>query len=178
MSAIGDSIRDRIARRDSFRLAEIMAFMGVEDDLDVWSAVYEALSRSYDRIRPEPGMELTCSFMLKYLLRCIRENQRSSEDVHSGFEAAWDLAACLKHWSKRLPETDGILRLAEQQMREVYLSGDEQLRNRLETGTLEHALEEPRVRPYFAGWANDPTLREAWEPAMEWGQRHSERANQ
>jgi hypothetical protein len=168
------SIRERSVRGDAFRRDEIVALMNIQDDLNLWSAIYRALDRSYAHIHPEPGMELTCGFMLKYLLRCIRENPSGHDEIHSGFEAAWELAACLKLWSQRLPETGEILTLAEELIRQEFLNGDEPLRNRLETGMLEHALEAPQVRPYFSHWANDPSLREAWQAAMEWATHHED----
>src|SRR6266478_5674948 len=103
-----DTIRNRIARRDRFSYNEIMAFIADESDLDVWAAVYQALGKGYYQIKPEPSMETTCSFMLRYLLRCVRENP-SHEHVHSGYEAAYELAACLKLWASRLPETEFVM---------------------------------------------------------------------
>jgi hypothetical protein len=173
MSATADSVRERIARQDAFRRDEIAAYMEVETDLDLWSAVYVALDKSYHQIQSELDMEMACSFMLRYLLRCIRENPPSA-DIHSGFEAAWELAGCLKLWSERLPQTNAVLRFAEREIRREFLAGDEALRNRLETGTLEHALEASAVRPYFADWENNPTLRESWEPAMDWAREHGD----
>ena len=61
MSATADSIRERLQRGDTFRRDEIVAFMKVEDDLDLWSAAYEVLAKGYHKIQPEAGMEMTCS---------------------------------------------------------------------------------------------------------------------
>ena len=40
---------------------------------------------------------------------------------------------------------------------------------------LEHVLEAPGLRRYFEHWGQDPVLREAYEPALEWGLAHEDR---
>jgi hypothetical protein len=170
MSEAANSIRHRIARGDAFNRDELAALMAVSDDLDLWSALYEVLEDAYWRVEPEAGMHMTCSFMIGYLIRCIRENPPSdlSSNVHTGHEAAYELAACLKHWSSKLPETAELMQLAERSIANVFAAGDDRVRNNLINGTLEHALESKRVRPYFEHWARDPILRTAWELAMDW----------
>ena len=170
-----DEIRARIARRDRFSYAEIAGFIADESDLDVWSAVYLALGESFRRIKPEPGMEMTCSFIMRYLLRCIREDP-SHEHVPFGHEAATDLAECLKLWASKLPETEPVLEWAARDIAQELTGGDARVRDTILNGMLEHALESARVRPFFEHWRNDPILGDAWRLAMEWAVAHGDPA--
>jgi len=52
------------------------------------------------------------------------------------------------------------------------LNGDDQVRAAVETGFLEHVLEQPRMRPLFSEWANDGRLQETWRHALAWGEAH------
>lgn len=127
-------------------------------------------------IKPEPDMDETCGFMIGYLLRCIHENGQDDGDVPTGYEAAWDLGACLKHWARKLPETQPVLSEAASRIADAYRAGDEAERDRLLNGVLEHALEAALVRPFFERWKDDPVLREAWRFAMEWAVAHGDAA--
>jgi hypothetical protein len=54
----------------------------------------------------------------------------------------------------------------------LYLESGEDVREAIETGFLEHALETAALRPYFENWASDPGLQPAWNRALEWGKAH------
>jgi hypothetical protein len=149
--------------------------MADTSDLELWAATYQVLGRGFYRIKPEPDMDETCSFMTCYLLRCVHENV-SSDALPSGFEAASDLAACLKHWASKLPETQPVLFEAAQKITNAYLRADDRERDRLLHGTLEHALVTAAVRPYFQRWSRDPVLGEPWQLAMKWAVAHGDPA--
>jgi hypothetical protein len=88
---------------------------------------------------------------------------------------AYEIAAWLKHL---VNETEAKSVVAEVALRlaTAYKASDAKTRNRIETGALEHALESPRVRPFFSLWASDPVLKDAYGPALEWGLSHTEEA--
>ncbi len=65
------AIRERLAKNDKFSLAEVHRWMAETTDLELWAAVYAVLGKGFYRIKPEPEMEETCSFLTRYLLRCI-----------------------------------------------------------------------------------------------------------
>ena len=170
-------IHDRIATRDRFSLAEVRGWIADESDLEVWSAVYDLLGPGWELIRPEQDMDETCGFMTRYLLRCVHENvQNDDGDVPTGYEAAHDLANCLKHWAAKLPETRDVLSDAASKITDAYRAGDDAERDRLLTGMLEHALESAAVRPYFERWKADALLGEPWQLAMEWAVAHGDPA--
>ena len=55
---------------------------------------------------------------------------------------------------------------------DLFLTSGEDIRDAIEMGFLEHALESAGLRPYFEYWSEDPRLCEAWERALEWGKAH------
>jgi hypothetical protein len=170
-------IRARLAARGRFSLAEVRRWMADESDLELWAAVYDVLGPGWRLIKPEPDMDETCGFMAHYLLRCISEDvQNDNGDVHTAYDAAHSLAACLKHWAGKLPETHPVLADVASRITDAYRAGDEAERDRLLNGTLEHALEADAVRPYFEAWRDDPVLHEPWQLAMEWAVAHGDGA--
>lgn len=167
------SIRERVSAASGFSLAEVRRWIADESDLELWAAIYEVLGRGFYQVTPEPGMEETCEFMTRYLLRCVHEDI-TNDDVPSGYEAAYQLAASLKHWATKLPTTRPVLAGAVARITEAYRQANESQRDRLLNGTLEHALESPLVREYFRSWERDPELSEPWRLAMEWAIVHGD----
>jgi hypothetical protein len=55
---------------------------------------------------------------------------------------------------------------------DLFLDGDARMRNAIETGFLEHVLEQRSLRSFFAHWAHDERLQEAWRHATAWGDAH------
>lgn len=56
----------------------------------------------------------------------------------------------------------------------VWVRADDDTRNRIEKGALEHILEMPALRPYFAHWQTDPVLAESYSCALAWGVAHED----
>jgi len=132
-------------------------------DLLTWGAVY-ALTRSHPDLLGDDQID----FVRRYLLRCIEENPPGGDYLHGGYEAAWELAACLKEWRGKSPRGIAV------DLDKLYRRGDDATRNRILCGVLEHAFEDPAVRPFFASWERDEELREAYRLALEWGAAHEE----
>ena len=141
-------------------------------DLLTWSVVYELTNRAWSRITPEiPGDE-QIEFMRRYLLRCIEENPTPGDYLHGGYEAAWELADCLKHWRAQDGSTANALRGIAIDLEKAYRRADAAMKNRILCGVMEHAFEDPAVRQYFSNWERDTELREAYKLALEWGSAH------
>jgi hypothetical protein len=157
---------DPVARDDVQRWIE-------SGDLLTWSAVYELINVAYDRITPELGDE-TLDFARRYLLRCIEENPTPGDLLHGGFEAAWELAAALKHWrAVGGKATEAIVRGVVIDLEKLYRRADAATRSRVLCGVLEHAFEDPALRHHFAHWSRgDEDVRDAYQLAMEWGEAH------
>jgi hypothetical protein len=145
-------------------------------DLLTWSAVYELTRKAWSRIAPEIPAEEQIDFMRRYLMRCLEENPTSGDYLHGGYEAAWELAATLKHWrsleEKRL---GSLLRGIAFDLQKLYRRSDAATQNRILCGVLEHAFEDPALRPFFSSWQRDKELREIYRLALEWGAAHEER---
>jgi len=138
-------------------------------DLLTWSAVFTVI-----RLHPELLGDEEIDFMRRYLLRCIEENPPSGDYLHGGYEAAWELAACLKHWRSKGGRAVKALRGVALDLEKSYRRGDDATKNRIVCGVLEHAFEDPALRPYFANWERNEELREPYRLALEWGSAHEE----
>lgn len=163
LSALGSE--KTIARADLQRWID-------SGDLLTWSAVYQLAEQAWSRIQPPMRPEEHVEFMRRYLLRCIEENPSPGEHLHGGYEAAWELAAALKKWRERGGRIASTLRGVAHELEKIYRRGDPATQNRILCGVMEHAFEDPAVRPYFIDWERDPELREAYRLAVEWGAEH------
>lgn len=137
-------------------------------DLLTWSAVYALLELP---AAPLPAEE-AADFMRRYLLRCIEENPSPGDYLHGGYEAAWELAAMLKAWRVRGGGPSRLIRGVAVDLEKLYRRGDPATKNRVLCGVLEHAFEDPALRPFFSNWEREAELREAYNLAMEWGATH------
>ena len=136
-------------------------------DLLTWAAVY-ALTHAHPELLGDEHVD----FSRRYLLRCIEENPPGGDYLHGGYEAAWELAACLKQWRANGGRPAKTLRGIALDLDKIYRRGDHPTRNRILCGVLEHAFEDPAVRPFFVDWERDEELREVYRLALEWGAAH------
>jgi hypothetical protein len=135
-------------------------------DLLTWSVVY-ALSE-----RAELPADEQAEFTRRYLLRCIEENPPPGEHLHGGYEAAWELASVLKQWRRSGGRIAATVRGVALDLEKIYRRGEPATQNRILCGVMEHAFEDPALRPYFVDWERDPDLRDAYKLAVEWGTAH------
>ncbi len=49
--------------------------------------------------------------------------------------------------------------------------GDPSFRAAIVNAVLEHLLEDPEIAQFFENWKAEPTLKQAYDLAMEWGTR-------
>ncbi len=111
--------------------------------------------------------------MLDYVFDCLLLNPQSDDYLHSGFEAAWDIAAWIKNVQNYEGSTDFITHVVGR-ITKTYLSGDATAGNRIETGVVEHIFESRSLRKYFAAWIADRDLSGAYERCLEWGKAHED----
>src|SRR5713226_4791810 len=137
-----------------------------DPDLETRALVYELTDRHWSRISPELSMNEQCSFMSRYLLDCLAANRQDEEHVHSGFEAAWELASWLKHL-RTLEGTEKVIERVVRDLELLYRRSDPETRNRIETGAVEHVLEDRKLRKFFSNWQDDSELRSAYEHCLE-----------
>jgi hypothetical protein len=142
-----------------------------DSELLVLAKLYRLTGEGYYRIQPELGGESTCALIQRYLLGCIRENVSDSETIQGRYEAAQTLHVWFRHLHE-MEGTSAILQRASSAVTNLYLESAQDVRDAIETGFLEHALETAGLRPYFEHWAHDTRLTESWERALAWGNAH------
>jgi hypothetical protein len=150
--------------------SDVLRWMS-DRDLETRALVYELTRNAWSRITPELSMNEQCSFMGEYLLECIAANRQNEDHIHSGFEAAWELAAWLKHLQP-IKAAEPVIRKVVRDLENLYRSADEKTQNRIETGAVEHMIESRPLRKYFSHWRDDPELKAAYEACLAWGEAH------
>jgi hypothetical protein len=143
-------------------------------DVETKAIVYVLTDKAWSRIQPELSMSEQCTFMCDYLCDCLvagRATGETGDYLHSGFEAAWELAGWLKYLA-HIEGASAIIKGVVSKLGEIYVTAKDSLRNRVETGALEHALEEPLLVPFFSNWRNDDQLGPAFDRALEWAVAH------
>ncbi|MGD9632984.1 MAG: hypothetical protein AB7G28_16795 [Pirellulales bacterium] len=153
--------------------AETVRRLMGSSDLRGRGVAYHLLQRARDRITPPLSTAEQCSFMLDYLFECIRSDSESDEYLHSGFEAAWELAEWVR-LLERAGENGAFVSQIVQRLTETFVAADENTRDRIETGAVEHMMELPSMRKYFDFWKSDPRLSTAYELCLQWGKDHEE----
>ncbi|MGB9246007.1 MAG: hypothetical protein WCC03_21865 [Candidatus Acidiferrales bacterium] len=148
----------------------VLSWIERASSLSTLSKLYRLTGEGYYRIQPELGADPTCALIQRYLIQCIRENVEDDDDIESRFDAAMSLHTWFRHLLKMTK--DEILKRAAHSITELYLTSDDAIRDAVENGFLEHALETAALRPYFEYWSRDERLRDAWKRALEWGQAH------
>jgi hypothetical protein len=141
------------------------------DDIRTLALLYRLTGEAYERIQPPLGQQETCRLIQRYLLECIRLDPQDGA-AFSRFEAAEVLVIWFQHLSRLGEDTTPVLRDAASAVTQLYLESNAEVRNAIETGFLEHVLEDEEFRPLFSGWAQDHRLREAWQFALAWGEAH------
>jgi hypothetical protein len=160
-----------LASNDVLARSDVERWIDVANDLPTLARLYRITGEGYDRIKPKLGKELECKSIQNYLLECIRQDVKDSDEIESRYEAA----GTLHGWLRQLLESgdcDDVIRRTTHSVTELFLSSGEEIRDAIETGFLEHALESAGLRPYFEHWSRDARLRDTWDRALEWGKAH------
>lgn len=171
MTEHGSEIDAALSASETIVRHEVVRWIANATDITTLSKLYRLTGERYDSIKPELGRDETCLLIQHYLLECIRLNVRDHEDV----EDRWEAARTLHAWFCQLGENEGtapVLQRTAQAITHVFLQGDDDIRNAIEQGFLEHVLETAALRRYFEHWSIDERLRPAWTRAMEWGKAH------
>lgn len=150
---------------------QVLAWMQSEE-LRVLGAVYVLTDKAWGRIQPTLAGDTICAFILRYYIRCIVEGPQSEDFVLSRYEAANTMAEWIKHLCNKRPETDTLLQQVAATLRTAYLNGQEEIKECLVNGVLEHVFEERDLVALFEDWKWDGRLSGAYEAALEWGKVH------
>jgi hypothetical protein len=150
---------------------EVLSWIDRAKDLRTLSKLYRLTQERYYQVQPDLGKEATCKVIQRYLLQCIRENVTDDDEIEGRWEAAQSLHIWFCHLAQRADSSE-ILQGVANAVTGIFLAGNEDIRNAIEAGFLEHALETEALRPYFEHWSTDSHLKEAWERALKWGKAH------
>jgi hypothetical protein len=160
---------------DELSKTAVERWIELTTDLPSLAKLYKITGEGYYRIKPELGRELECKSIQNYLLECIRQDVKDDDEIESRYEAA----AILHGWLRQLLEggdCDDVIRDVASSVTQLFLNSGEDIRDAVEMGFLEHALESTGLRPYFEHWSKDTRLREAWDRALAWGKAHPDRS--
>lgn len=153
----------------SLPFARVREWLG-HDDPEVRGAAYKVLSEEPHVLDPHPTVDDFVSLALEFLDRTI--GAASGGDwAYSGYETAWNLASwfnCLAlDPSTPRPLVDSIVgRLGA-----LYERLDENSRETLVNGALEHIFERQELRDLFSGWTSHPVLARAYADSCLWGDK-------
>lgn len=139
-------------------------------DVETLALLYGLTDKAWRRIHPALEKNETCQLICRYFLSCIRENPKGGIAL-GRYDAAGALEGWVDHLSN-MENTEEILLEIAATVTELFLTGDDDVRRAIETGFLEHVLEQIKLRPLFEHWAADDRLRDTWQRALEWGEAH------
>jgi hypothetical protein len=173
MTKFGSDINSALSSDGPIARESVLSWIAdtADSDLPTLSKLYRLTGEGYSRIQPELGGEPTCALIQKYLVGCIRDGVTDNEEIQEQYEAAESLHVWFRHLVG-MEGTAAVLSRAANAIMNLYLESGEDVRDAIETGFLEHALETAALRPYFEQWASDPRLQLAWSRASEWGSAH------
>jgi hypothetical protein len=139
-------------------------------DLKTVALLYRLSREAWNRIEPNLEGDETCRLICRYFLLCIRENPQDGTGLQR-YDAAGDLESWIDHLSNTVDSQVNLQKVAAA-VTTLYLEGGTDVRMAIETGFLEHVLEQAKLRHLFAHWAEDERLKESWQHALAWGEAH------
>jgi hypothetical protein len=142
---------------------QVRAWIREAHDVETLARLYQLTDKGWHRIEPRLEKDETCQLICRYLLMCIREDPQGGIAL-TRYDAAGELEGWIDHLSNT-QDTDKILQEIAAAVTELFLSSDDAVRGAIETGFLEHVLEQSKLRPLFAHWAGDERLKGTWRRA-------------
>jgi hypothetical protein len=170
MADLTEAIQAAIESDEPIERERVHVWVRDAKDLKTVALLYRLSCEAWSRIEPNLERDESCRLICRYFLLCIAENPSEGIGLNR-YEAAGDLEGWVDHLS-RLDGTQENLEEVAAAVTKLYLESGEEVRIAIETGFLEHVLEQARLRPLFAHWADDEQLKIAWEPALAWGEAH------
>ncbi|HKW61596.1 MAG TPA: hypothetical protein VJN89_03540 [Candidatus Acidoferrum sp.] len=170
MDDLKAAIRTALHSNNSINRESVRNWIREASDVETLALLYRLTDDAWSRITPCLEGEETCGLIRRYLVRCILENPDENIALPRQ-EAAGELEVWFDHLSAK-KDTQKMLKDVVAAVTELFLNGDDEIRSAIETGFLEHVLEQDSLRPWFSHWAEDERLSKTWQRALAWGQAH------
>lgn len=170
MNEFHQSIRRALESESRISRKRVRHWIQRADSAEADALLYKLTGEAWNRIEPPLEPAETCALIQRYLLRCVRENPEGGFALNR-----YDAAGQLESWFDHLADMEDsheILHGVAAAVTDLFLRSDESVRQAIETGFLEHVLEQRRLRPFFSDWAHDERLGDAWRRALAWGEAH------
>ena len=143
------------------------------DEARSWSTLRLLYELTRDRaadILPRLDDEKVCFVIRTFLLESIRLDPAENDREWSRYESARVMVAWFYHLQE-LPQSVSNwstqwLTSAAEAVTSAYVTGDDAVRECLETGILEHVLEVEELHRYIEHWGRDPVLAPAHARAL------------
>jgi hypothetical protein len=171
MDELNSAIQAALRSDGPLQREQVRAWINAARDVETLAFLYRLSDEGWHRIEPRLTRDETCLLISRYLLLCVQENPVGGGDALTRFEAAGELEGWFDHLSG-MGDTQDILQRTAASITELYLASESDVRDAIEMGFLEHALEQAKFRPLFAHWADNEQLRDAWQHALAWGEAH------
>lgn len=137
------------------------------DDLEVLGLVSQILINSYDRLQGELPLMETGQFWTRYYKRCIVENPQGKYAA-SRYLAAHGLGSLYRWNSKNKVYPENVQASWKNLITELYLKGDEGIRDAIICGILEHLFCERIYQEEFSDWMKNPLLKDGYMKALSY----------
>jgi hypothetical protein len=140
-------------------------------DANVIGAGLDAILRNWSCVEPPLTRgELGDVLMKNFQISLRSRGEKMTHYAYTCHEAArefydWVIAS---HAVAHDVEAQQCVHLAKDFLEREYRGGDDQQRNCIVAGALEHLFEVEALQDLFASWKNDPQLSEAYANAAEW----------
>jgi len=170
MDELDAAIDAALQSDDSIPRETVREWIRTAQTVESLACLYRLTNEAWNRIQPRLDPDETRFLIRRYLLLCIRMDPQ-----HSIALPRYEAAAVLESWFDHLASMAGARKTLQEvttAVTDFFLSGDEQIRLAIETGFLEHVLEQPSLRPFFSHWAQDKRLQGAWQRSLAWGEAH------
>jgi hypothetical protein len=161
-----DRIQEAIRNSQTVSATEVRDWLQ-EPSLDELALVTEFILEHRSKIDPPLTIEQTCIAVRTYYIRAL-EGDYESEFVPPFHIAGHELV----RWFRRVWNNTAVPRECIHELKtalaELYRSSDQKRAEKIINAVIEHLLETPEIRMYFADWKSDPVLNQAYIRAMEW----------
>ena len=139
-------------------------------DIVIMGALWDLIlsdPQVFAKITLLPWRDEMDDFAIRYFGRCLIEDPKSKWTA-TRYEAARTIIG----WFDNDEENLVFMNRLKEWLKDIYINNDDEVRNAIVTGTLEHLFEREKWRVFFKDWLQEPLLVEAYNSALDWGLYH------